>query len=263
MITSVSNQRVKRITALVQKSRLRSEQDVFVIEGEKMFLEAPTERILEVYVSEHADLVEKTRQKLDQLPTGVCETVTDEVFARMSDTRTPQGILCVIRQFHYDKKKLLSDQNALFVLLENLQDPGNLGTILRTAEGAGVTAVIMSRGTVDIYNPKTIRATMGSVYRVPFWYEEDLIAAMGEMRTAGIHIYAAHLRGDHSYTQEDYTGPTAFVIGNEGAGLTDSCADAAGKYIRIPMKGQLESLNAGVATALLLYEADRQRNEWI
>lgn len=259
MISSVSNQRVKNIVALAKKAKLRDEQGVFLVEGEKMFYEAPIEHIMEVYVSEHASLTEKTRQKLASLSTGVVETVSDEVFAKMSDTQTPQGVLCVMKQFCYDKKKFLSCENSLFVLLENLQDPGNLGTIMRTSEGAGVTAVIMSRGTVDIYNPKTIRATMGSVYRVPFWYEEDLIGAMGELREAGVNIYAAHLRGEHSYTKENYVGPTAFVIGNEGNGLTDACADAANKYVRIPMKGQLESLNAGVATALLIYEADRQR----
>ena len=172
---------------------------------------------------------------------------------------TPQGILAVVRQPVSSLEKLLNAPAPFFMVLENIQDPGNLGTILRTAEGAGVTGILMSRDTVDIFNPKTIRSTMGSVYRVPFLYVEDICETVRELKNKGISAYAAHLKGTGSYDEQDYTKGTAFLIGNEGNGLTDELANLADTYIRIPMYGKVESLNAAIASAVLMYEAQRQR----
>jgi len=189
------------------------------------------------------------------------EVVEDRVFKTMSDTQTPQGILSIIKQPTYDLQNILSKENPLLMVLENLQDPGNLGTIMRTAEGAGVSAVLMSRETVDIFNPKTIRSTMGSIYRVPFLYIEDLKTILPFLKEKKIRTYAAHLKGNQSYDEKDFTGGTAFLIGNEGNGLTDELSDLADEYLRIPMYGQLESLNAAVASAILMYETQRQRRK--
>ena len=145
------------------------------------------------------------------------------------------------------------------MILENLQDPGNLGTILRTAEGAGVDAVLLSRGCVDIYNPKTIRSTMGSVYRLPFAYTDDLTGMLSLLKERRIHIYAAHLKGRRYYDEEDYRHSCAFLIGNEGNGLSEHISACADTLIRIPMAGQVESLNAAVSASILAYEAFRQR----
>ena len=165
----------------------------------------------------------------------------------------------MVKQYHYTLDELLQKKNPLFLVLENLQDPGNLGTIMRTAEGAGVSAVILSKGSVDIYNPKTIRSTMGSIYRVPFLYVDDLKEVLQTLKSHGVKSYAAHLAGKQTYDKENYQGGTAFLIGNESNGLSEELADAADIYIRIPMEGQLESLNAGVAASILMYEAYRQR----
>ena len=150
-------------------------------------------------------------------------------------------------------------EHPLFLVLEDLQDPGNMGTIFRTAEGAGVDGIFMSTNCVDIYNPKTIRSTMGSVYRVPFVIAPDLQDVFAWFKKQGIRSYAAHLKGKNSYDQEDYTRGTAFLIGNEGNGLRDEVADAAECYIKIPMCGEVESLNAAVASSVLMFEAARQR----
>ena len=165
MITAASNSRIKRLIQLNQKAKARREEDVFVVEGTKMFLEAPAEKLRDVYVSE--SFLEKCscRERLEQ--TGY-EVVSDQIFAKISDTCTPQGILCVVEQFHYNMESLLKKENPVFLLLENIQDPGNLGTMLRTGEGAGISGVIMSRDTVDLYNPKVIRSTMGSIYPVSY-----------------------------------------------------------------------------------------------
>ena len=145
------------------------------------------------------------------------------------------------------------------MLIENLQDPGNLGTMIRTAEGAGVTGILISRESVDLYNPKTIRSTMGSIYRVPVHITDSLTGLVPLLHQRGIRTYAAHLRGTKSYTEADYRTGTAFLIGNEGNGLTEELADAADQYIRIPMEGQVESLNAAMAAGILMYEVKRQR----
>ena len=146
----------------------------------------------------------------------------------------------------------------LYVILEDIQDPGNLGTIMRTAEGAGAAGIIMSKGCVDIYNPKTIRSTMGSAYRVPFLYVDDLKTAIEKIRSCEIEVFAAHLNGKTYYDDINYHR-AAFLIGNEGNGLSDEVANQATSYLKIPMEGQLESLNASVAASILMYEASRQR----
>lgn len=259
MITSLTNQRVKNIAAMQGKAKLRNENGIFIAEGEKMFLESPCDRILEVYVAEGSDFREETLEKLKTVP---YETVSREVFAKMADTITPQGILCVIKQYYYSLDELLAGkEEPLFIVLEDIQDPGNLGTIMRTAEGAGITGVIMSKGTVDIYNPKTIRATMGSIYRVPFLYTDNLMNTIQMLKEQKISICAAHLSGTRWYDEESYLKRTAFLIGNEGNGLTKEISDIADICVKIPMDGKLESLNASVAAALFMYEANRQRRQ--
>ena len=154
---------------------------------------------------------------------------------------------------------LLKEEKPLLMVLEDLQDPGNAGTIIRTGEGAGVSGVFLTKTCVDITNPKVIRATMGSVYRIPFFYVEDVVSLKQKLQGRGIRFFAAHLQGKNSYDRESYEDGTAFLIGNEGKGLTDQAADAADCLIRIPMCGQVESLNAAMAAGILMYEAARQR----
>jgi len=256
MLTSLNNARIKRVAELSKKADIRNKEDVFVVEGIRMFREAQPDRILECYVTE--EFLEKCDCK-DRLSGCSYELVSQEVFRKISDTRTPQGILCVVRQYHYRMEDLLQKETPLLVLLEELQDPGNLGTILRTGEGAGIDGIIMSKKTVDIYNPKTIRATMGSIYRVPFLYTESLEQVLLELREKNIHTYAAHLQGKEYYDIQELNEGCAFLIGNEGNGLKKETADLAEKYIKIPMLGQLESLNAAVAAAILMYEAASRR----
>nr|WP_317379339.1 23S rRNA (guanosine(2251)-2'-O)-methyltransferase RlmB [uncultured Faecalimonas sp.] len=258
MITSTSNARVKELVQLQKKSKVRNEQGVFLVEGIRMYQEIPQEQLVKVYVSEtfadrHWEEISSIRDKRK------LEYLSDHVFQYVSDTKTPQGILCVVRQSSYRLEELLEAEDAHLLVLDNLQDPGNLGTILRTAEGAGVTGVIISRESVDIYNPKVIRSTMGSIYRVPFVYAEDLKEVLAKLQEHGICTYAAHLDGKNSYDKEDYTKKTAFLIGNEGNGLRKEIADLADIWIRIPMQGQVESLNAAIATSVLMFEAARQR----
>lgn len=256
MISSTANPQMKQLVQLLKKSKLRSEKDVFVVEGLKMYLEAPKERIVKTYVS--TSLYEKHPELFKGRE---IELVEDRTFQTVADTKTPQGVLCILRQYHYELKDILKNAPAHLLILENIQDPGNLGTMLRTAEGAGISGIIMSKDTVDIYNPKTIRSTMGSIYRVPYYYAEDLKDVMEELRREGVTTYAAHLKGDAFYDEKDYTGGTAFLIGNEGNGLREETAELAECYIKIPMCGKVESLNAAIAASILMYEVAGQRRK--
>lgn len=261
MITSPGNTRIKSLVSMRQKAKVRREAKAFLTEGVKMFLEAPAERIREVYISESFSCPDgKTKEAVNEKLKGIAyETVSEEVFRKISDTCSPQGILCVMQAYDYQLPDLLQKEHPLLLLLEDIQDPGNLGTMIRTGEGAGIDGVIMSRDTVDVYNPKTIRATMGSIYRMPFYYADDFANTIRELEENKIEVFAAHLKGKAAYDTFDYTGSCAFLIGNEGNGLKTETADLADCYMRIPMEGEVESLNAGIAAAVLMYEASRQR----
>ena len=267
MITSLSNAKIKHLVELQSKSRTRNKEKLFVIEGVKMFLEAENNLIKEVYIDEvtYTKMEESSKEtpsthlgdafkKLNELKSRgtFVETVSTDVFKKASDTQTPQGILAVVKMMRYTLKDIMGGN---ILVLEDIQDPGNLGTMVRTAEGAGVSGILMSKGTVDIFNPKTIRSTMGSLYRVPFCYTDDLKASINELKKSGVTVYAAHLKGTKFYDEIDYSGKSAFLIGNEGNGLSDEIANEADTYLKIPMEGKLESLNASIAAALLMYRA--------
>lgn len=239
------------------KGKARRESQTFVVEGLKMFLEAPRDWIKEIYVSE--SFLEKNRTILANRR---FEIVTDPVFEQLSDTVTPQGILCVLKMPGYSIRELLgTGREPMILAVESIQDPGNLGTMFRTAEGAGATGILMNKTTVDIFHPKTIRSTMGSIYRMPFLIAEDMKGSIEELKRQGISFYAAHLKGEQSYEKEDYRKPLAFLIGNEANGLGDEMTGLADTLIRIPMEGQVESLNAAMAAGILLYEGSRQRRK--
>lgn len=255
MITSTSNQQIKEIVQLQKKSKARNQAGVFVVEGIRMVQETPPERLEKLYVTEGF-----YKKYKDALPKGCKpELVSDVVFSYMSDTKTPQGVLAVVKQMKHCVEQILDAENPHIMVLDNLQDPGNLGTIFRTAEAAGVNGLILSKDCVDIYNPKTIRSTMGAIYRMPFVYVEDVIETIAQMKKKAIKVYAAHLDGKQSYDKEDYKSGTAFLIGNEGNGLRDEVADQADIWVQIPMAGQVESLNAAIAAAVLMFEVSRQR----
>ena len=265
MITSANNQQLKQVSALLKKSKERKEKKAFVVEGPKMVMEAPKKSLKAVYVSEffeknpeNRELLKELRNKCDSVG-AVFETVADSVFKSVSDTQTPQGVMAVVAMPEYKLEQLLDGERTHLLLLESIQDPGNLGTMVRTGEGAGITGVIMNKTTVDLFNPKTIRSTMGSIYRIPFYVAEDLSECLNVLKEKGVSLYAAHLKGEHYYTEENYTKACGFLIGNEGNGLSDEIANQADTYIKIPMEGQVESLNAAISATLLMYEANRQR----
>ena len=221
----------KEIKNLEKNKKARDVQGLFVTEGINLFREAPPERIVAVCAT--AKFTRENPELIGMIPPAA---------ERILDIREER-------------------EAPLFLVLENLQDPGNAGTILRTAEAAGVHAVFLTQGAVDLYNPKTIRSTMGAIYRVPHFYVDDMDALLARFAEREVRTFAAHLRGTHAYTELDFRGGTAFFIGNESRGLTDALSDSLDVLMKIPMSGKVESLNAAMAAGILMYEARRQRGE--
>ena len=274
----LTNAKIKEIQKLTEKSKARREAGLFVIEGPRMFIETPLEWIEEIYVTQRfldnadsglsatsAGSVENSQSdhstsiRASEMITWMNhEVVTEEQMKKLTDTVTPQGILCVVRQPSYTVEDIINHPgHRLIMILEDIQDPGNLGTIFRTAEGAGASGIIMTKGCADLFNPKVVRSTMGSIYRVPFFVTDDIEQTISLVKNAQIEVFAAHLKGEHFYDEIEYKD-AAFLIGNEGRGLKDSTASLADTYIKIPMSGELESLNASMAAGILMYEHNRQ-----
>ncbi len=257
IITSVSNHKIKNLAKCLKQVKERRKQDIFIVEGVRMFSEIPRNLLLETYVTE--EFYEMHKGLFDGIS---YEFVSPHVLDGITDTRTPQGVVCMVKCLHYTLKEVCGGAIPLIMALENIQDPGNLGTILRTAEGAGVTGILLSRETVDVYNPKVVRSTMGSIFRIPFLYVENMVEIIRDLQDQGYVGYSAHLQGKNFY-DFDYTKPTIFCIGNEGNGLSKELSEATNSKILIPMAGKVESLNAATASTVLMYEAMRQRKQFL
>lgn len=260
-ITSASGSTVKGLVLLRQKASKRRQSQSFLIEGERLVLDTPEEYLEKIYLTRKAwDRIGETLQRR-----GLEERIvlfSEEAMDKAADTKAPQGILAVARQPQYTMDGLLQSDGTkplLFLLLEDIQDPGNLGTMFRSAEAAGVSGIIMSKGTVDVFNPKVVRSTMSALFRMPFVYVPELTQAMQQLQKSGISLYAACLEGSVPYTEADFRSAAGILIGNEGNGLTAPVQALADGRIRIPMAGQIESLNAAISAGVLMYEAARQR----
>lgn len=259
MISSMSNQQVKEIVKLHKQPKYRRASALFITEGFKMLKEAAENGCLvKTYISEF--VLGKRPESLE----WICkkfpyETVSDQVFRQLSDTVTTQGILGIVKQPSYNIEDVLDDKKHIWLLLDDIRDPGNLGTIMRTAEGAGMSAVIMGKGTADLFNPKTVRSTMGAIFRMPFVYVDDITEVIKQIKDNGYKVYGTAMEGSTTYDMADYTKGAGIVIGNEANGIQDSVLECITESINIPMAGKLESLNAAVAAAVVMYEAARQR----
>lgn len=276
-LTSVNNDRVKDITKLIKSAKRRRESRSFVAEGIRLVSEVPPEKLISLYIEEtfyekldksqdydESDFERGFRDRIMALIKAAEEKesfflVNDAVMNKLSDTETPQGILAVVEMQDMEAENLLTDDDMPFIIvMDGLQDPGNMGTIIRTAEGAGVTGILISSDSVDPYSPKVVRATMGALFRMKLCISTDLKEDISLLKEKGITVFGTHLSGKEFY-DEDFRIPSAFLIGNEGKGLKDDVAETADRLLRIPMKGRVESLNAGVSAAVVMYEVLRQR----
>jgi TrmH family RNA methyltransferase len=262
-ITSVSNSRIKEAVKI--RERRSTEGDhLFLVEGPKiveMALAAGAE-IREVFFTDHFAAKEEGRELLRLLSkraTDICR-VADHAFAKLSDTETPQGIAAVASYPFLPLDTLSFNASSLCTVLDGVRDPGNLGTIIRTADAAGVDAVILLEGTCDAFAPKVIRASAGSIFNVPLALSTDdqLLAWRREHR---IPIAVTAADAPRSLFESELPGALAFVFGNEARGVRKAIKDSADLLVKIPLYGKAESLNVAASAAICLYEAVRQRRE--
>jgi len=243
LIQSTQNETVKRMRSLAAKKG-RQETGLHLIEGERLVREA---------ISSGADIaelfIEEGREAEDMASSAPrVYTVSRRVMESMTDTGTPQWICAAVRT--QDTTPPESYPQGLIVALDRVQDPGNLGTILRTADAMGAAGLLLGGGCADPFGPKVLRSTMGSVYHIPLW-QGELTAELAKLREAGFSLICGHLAGTE--VLPEVGDKCVLIIGNEGSGVSDEVADMCKKY-RLPMYGRAESLNASVAAGILMYE---------
>ncbi len=255
MIESSQNKLIKEIKALAEKKK-RDEEGLFIADGLRFVSEIPDRtNIIKMIFSEsfaNKNDISSYRKRAE------CFIISDRLFSSLSDTKNPQGIMAVCEKMSYDINKVIK-KGGFYILAEEMNDPGNLGTVIRTAHAGGADGLILSKGSVDLYNPKVLRSTMGSIFRIPVIQNADLENVSELMKKSGIKIYAAHLKGKKLPYDLDLKKGCAFMLGNEARGLSDKAAGMCDELVKIPMPGKAESLNASVAAAVLIYETVRQR----
>jgi TrmH family RNA methyltransferase len=260
MIDNPRSPRVRAVAKLA-KREARSETGLFLLEGPQSVSEALAfrpELLVELYATptaweKHAGLgALATSAGLD------VEFVTEGVLDTMADTVTPQGIIAVCRQFPTSVKDILSSEPRLIAILEEVRDPGNAGTIIRAADSAGADAVILTGRSVDVYNPKVVRATTGSLFHLPVAAGAELESVIERVKSIGMQVIAADIKGGDLLAARNsgaLAGPTAWLFGNEARGLTDEHYALADQVISVPIYGHAESMNLATAASVCLYES--------
>ena len=261
-ISSKDNELIKHIKKLKDKKE-RDMSNEYVIEGIKLIQEAIQENvnIKQIIVCDDCDKTEGIPKDLMyEIAKYECIYVTEKVFKYISEVQAPQGILAVIEK-NTNKLNDINDINYnedIIVALDDIQDPGNLGTILRTVDSIGLTQILVSKGTADSYNPKVVRSTMGAIFRVKIIECEDLQQTLKEIKKKKYKIIVSSLQTENSIYDIDYNNKV-IVIGNEANGVKTEIQEMADEKIKIPMLGKTESLNASVAAGIILYEYVRQK----
>jgi TrmH family RNA methyltransferase len=264
IITSSQNPLIKEIKQLGERKH-REDRGLFFIEGIRFVEEALNENadVYRLLISERLEEVGNGRELIKKIRDRNLETtvLSDKLFREISDTENPQGVLAVLRMKGYGLENLegVNTADNLYIILDGIQDPGNMGTVIRTADAAGAAAVIALRGCVDIYNPKVLRATMGSVFHLPVFACSDSGRLFKMLKEKSVKLVAAHLEGSMNHYELDMRKDVALIVGNEAGGIGPEAAAAADVLVRIPMPGRAESLNASIAAGVLIYEAVRQR----
>ncbi|PIS28408.1 hypothetical protein COT42_08225 [Candidatus Saganbacteria bacterium CG08_land_8_20_14_0_20_45_16] len=244
-------EKLRLVKNLLEKRRSRKKEGLFVVEGQHLVEEAAA-NIKFVLYAENLPLIKELESKNTQ-----CFKVSKKEFSEISEVETPQWILAVVKMREYTLADLKTDGTIVFC--HEVQDPGNLGTIIRTADAAGASGVILSKGTVDLYNSKTIRATMGSLFHLPIIEVDDVLETLAQLKKKGIKTVATSLSATKNYFEVDYKGGVAIMLGNEGAGLPAEIVKLCDEAVKIPILGKAESLNVAVSASIMLYEAIRQR----
>lgn len=257
-ITSKDNELIKHIKKLKDK-KYRDSNNEFVVEGIKLIQEAIQEKanIKQIVICEDCEKTEMLSEDLKyEIAKQECVYVPEKIFKTISEVSTPQGILAIIEKNNQNTE--IDYTQDIIVALDDIQDPGNLGTILRTVDSIGLTQILVSKGTADCYNPKVVRSTMGAIFRVRIIECEDLEKMLKEIKKHKFKIVTTSLQTQNSIYDIDYQ-KKVIIIGNEANGVEKNIQNIADEKVKIPMLGKTESLNASVATGIVLYEYVRQK----
>ena len=258
VITSKDNEIVKHIRKLKDK-KYREENNEFIIEGIKLLEEAINENanIKKVIICDDCNLENDIYNELKyEIAKLDCIYVSEKIFEYISDVKSPQGIMAIIEKDNGNKE--IDYNENVILILDNIQDPGNMGTILRTADSLNLKQIIISKGSSDVYNPKVVRSTMGAIFRINIIESENLIKTVKDLKKHKISVVSTSLDTNKSIYDIEYN-KTAIIIGNEANGVSQELQDLSDNKANIPMLGKTESLNASVATAIILYEAMRNK----
>ncbi|MBQ4105490.1 MAG: RNA methyltransferase [Clostridia bacterium] len=252
-IISKDNKLIKYVSKLQSSAKFRREEQRFVSEGLRVCLEAVSSgaEITDVLITDEALSKHESALKPLLESNAKIYLTNKNTLSHACDTKTPQGVVCVLKTL--DNNIDFDTINNKYVFLENIQDPSNLGTILRTADALGVSGVIMTRDCCDIYSPKVCRGAMGALFRVPFTFVDNAQKFISDFNNHGTS-YAAVVRDADAVSKVSFQGSALVAIGNEGNGLTDATASACTQRITIPMNGVAESLNAAIAAGILMWE---------
>lgn len=262
LVKSKSNKWVKYIKKLFRR-RFRGRESKFVVEGIRV-IEEILESDVPVEVVLFSSQVKFTPRGCELIriaqKSGITVLeVTEKIMNELSDTETPQGILAVVHRVDVNLDEIISSSPSLLVLVDGVQDPGNLGTIIRTAAGGGVEGVILLPGTVDLYNPKTLRSTMGNIFKIPIVVARDREEVLRKLSDAGLKLIVGDPSAKKAVFEVGLTGPVIIVVGNEGNGVKEDLLKLAGNVVNIPMSPGVDSLNVAVAAGIMIYEVLRQR----
>lgn len=259
IITSRRNENIQQAAKLLASAQYRSEQGLFLAEGARLCRDAAVSgvEVHKLFCTEQAQ--QKYADYLRDIvrAAGQVYVIEPHVVSLLSDTKNPQGIFCVCGMSR-NKSMLGETKTGRYLALENIQDPANLGAVLRTAEALGIGGVILGGSCCDIYSPKVLRASMGAVFRLPFFVEPDMMDAVSRLNASGFSTYAAVPASDAvPVTKLDFSKPSVIAVGNEGSGLTQETIGACTSRVTIPMRGRAESLNAASSAAILMWEMMR------
>ena len=261
-ITSPDNKTIKETAALSEK-KYRDKTGLFVIEGLKFVDEIPGNCEVCHYILSESFLGEYGAVRYEKRASVF--VTSDKLFKKVSNEESPQGILAACKKMTYDIKDMIINKyaagngNKLIIILDGISDPGNVGTIVRTACASGASGVVLGTGCADLYNPKTLRAAAGAVLKMPVLTNAGTAEIIGKLNSLGYMNVAADVRADNLPYLLDFTQKCAIIIGNESRGLAPEIVALCSQSVKLPMTGYVESLNASVAAAVLIYEAVRQR----
>lgn len=234
----------------------RNKSFKYLIEGFRLIEEAFKAKLPVEYIFIAKEEYEELNRYIEKYVLNDIKiyTIKKSLLKELTSTENPQGIVAVASM----KSLHLKMDGKFYILCDKLQDPGNLGTIVRTAHAAGVDGVILTKGTVDLYNEKTLRSTMGSVFHIPVIYDDDEFSITKEFLNSGFSLVTTSLEADRNFFEEDLKGKIIISVGNEGNGISKEVFDLSNKKVKIPMPGGAESLNVAIATSIMIYEKVRQ-----